>query len=196
MYLSNYKNKEGVVIFSAISDDVHASLKIDGNKQEMTFPMEKWKRVTTSNVVEIIEYSDSEGNLWDSSYGTEFRYSYDMLDRELLNTLISFFEAEVEELTVVLKKVEPIIDTLSNKNTKNRIFEQLGNQLSQAKKMIAEIDYKLNPIQDEGCEDECIALEPAHDYFNSTLNNFFEAEVEKQTDESILFNTRTVPRGN
>jgi len=154
MYLNNYKNKDGIMIFSGMANEIYASLAIDGNKQKMTLPRGKWKNVTTSNDVEIIEYADSEGNLWDLSYGTDFPYSYKELNKELLSSLISIFESEIQELAEVFMKIQPIIDTLSSKSSRETIKTSIGNQIRQTQTVVEEIKRDLNSNLYEGLEDE------------------------------------------
>jgi len=164
MYLSNYKNKEGVVIFCAMNDDVHASLKIDGNKQEMNLPKGKWKKVTTSNDVEIIDYSDSEGNVWDLSYDTTFPYSYNELNKELLNCLIKIFSDEADALHRVAQEIHPILKQLSNSN-KDSIIANIMNKSMELKKMSAQCEGDLNPNRyQEECDVACVTDEPRSAY--------------------------------
>ena len=182
MYLNNYKNKDGIMIFSGMANEIYASLAIDGNKQKMTLPRGKWKNVTTRNDVEIIEYADSEGNLWDLSYGTDFPYSYKELNKELLSSLISIFEGEIQELAEVSLKIQPIVDTLSSKFSRETIKTSIGNQIHQLQNMVEEIKRDLNAKSYEGIEDEVMCESEVEDYGRGAIRdslNGFISEVSR-----------------
>jgi len=163
MYLQNYKNEQGVIIFSAVSEEVFGTLTIDGNHQRIELPKNRWKEVKVANEVEIIQYSDSEGNVWDLSYGTEFPYSYNTLDKEVLNVLVNIFKSEAEEIEKVLEGIKPLLGGLKQTNAGESIISHIRGKGHEFQKMAAEYDSMMNPRKYDG-EDEICESEPQSDY--------------------------------
>lgn len=162
MYLTNYKNKEGVVIFTALSDEVFASLTVKGDTQRMEFPKNKWKEVTLANEVEIISYADSEGNVWDLSYNSAFPYSYDTLSNELLKCLMNMFEVQADDYDKLKEDMKPLLETLNHKSNGESVLTFIKTQTMELRKLVSECENGLNPkTYDNGCEDVCEAPAPS-----------------------------------
>jgi hypothetical protein len=149
--MDNVVNDDGYCIYFKFNQ-LKASAVYLPNAIIYNLPFNRWKNYKLDDNRKIIEYSDSEGNFWDTKFGNDMQYPMKALDIEVLDITYQYYMEQKE----VLNNIKVVTNNWEGLDKDaiyrfNRAFEENNRDVD---KVLRDINYILDKNKEERDDDD------------------------------------------